>query len=522
MRNKILAVVGCCLLMLFGFGGAAVSAQSTAIATGEVQNLVGGIVEFKKAETGTDTIQKWIDKDLAPNAGMTSEWYIMALSQTGETYDFSAYERALKAYLDKNTSADATNRQKYALALVASGRANDDYVTAAVRETIGQQGIMSWIFGLHLINNGLVGSYTADAVVDEILSLRLSDGGWALYGENADIDVTAMAIQALAPFYAKNEAVRNAVDGALDLLAGKQQVDGGYSGFGAGNPESAAQVVTALSALGIDCTKDARFIKNGSTLIDGMLKYRLADGSFSHIEGGSYNHNATAQVFCALIAYQRLQKGQGSFFVFDTQTVSDGEQTDVSPLGYKFWVSLSAAGLALISCLILIFTKKTHIKNIMVVLLSAALVIAFVQLTDFSAASDYYNGKETVKGSIIGKVNMTIRCDTVVGKSNSEFIPADGVILPVTEFEIEDGDTVYDLLVEAARKFGIQVENDGTTDLAYISGINYLYEYQFGDLSGWVFHVNGTAVSVGCGEFALSDGDVIEWLYTCALGNDLT
>ncbi|MBR1898597.1 MAG: DUF4430 domain-containing protein, partial [Oscillospiraceae bacterium] len=57
--------------------------------------------------------------------------------------------------------------------------------------------------------------------------------------------------------------------------------------------------------------------------------------------------------------------------------------------------------------------------------------------------------------------------------------------------------------------------------MVYIAGINYLYEYEFGDLSGWVYHVNGISPSRGCGDYLLSDGDVIEWLYTCDLGRDL-
>ena len=65
------------------------------------------------------------------------------------------------------------------------------------------------------------------------------------------------------------------------------------------------------------------------------------------------------------------------------------------------------------------------------------------------------------------------------------------------------------------------MENAGQWDMVYIAGINYLYEFDFGDLSGWIYHVNGSAPSVGCGEYILKDGDRIEWLYTCDLGNDL-
>ena len=57
--------------------------------------------------------------------------------------------------------------------------------------------------------------------------------------------------------------------------------------------------------------------------------------------------------------------------------------------------------------------------------------------------------------------------------------------------------------------------------MRYVAGIHYLYEYDFGDLSGWMYHVNGTAPSVCSDAYVLADGDVIEWLYSCEIGNDL-
>ncbi|HOP11591.1 MAG TPA: DUF4430 domain-containing protein [Oscillospiraceae bacterium] len=525
MKSKFFAVFACCLLILASFSGvAALSAQDANNTVDEVLNLADGIVAYNESVSNAASIQEWINTELAEGAGQTSEWYVMALSQSGETYDFSEYTNALIIYLDENEISGAVSRQKYALALIAAGCADDPYVTAIAEESIGQQGIMSFIFGLHLLNNGCINSsYTTDAVIGEILSLRLTDGGWALTGTVSDVDVTAMAIQALAPYYQTNETVKTAVDEAITFLS-EIQLDGGdYSSYGVENPESAAQVAIALSSLGINCMSDSRFIKNENTLFDGMAKYLLSDGSFSHIAGGDYNRIATAQIFIALYAYQRQQANLGSFFIFDTPAVSNGngQETAAQTRGYQFWVSISAAGIALAVCVVLIITKKTHFKNFLAVILAAAAVIAFIQLTDFSKASDYYNGETVQKGEIIGTVTLIIRCDTIIGKSDSEYIPADGVILNTAAFDIADGDTVYDILVEAARKYDIQIENSGTSDLVYIAGINYLYEFQFGDLSGWVFRVNGDVPSVGCGEFVLSDGDVIEWLYSCELGNDL-
>ncbi|MBQ1339454.1 MAG: DUF4430 domain-containing protein, partial [Ruminococcus sp.] len=95
----------------------------------------------------------------------------------------------------------------------------------------------------------------------------------------------------------------------------------------------------------------------------------------------------------------------------------------------------------------------------------------------------------------MGTVTLSIRCDNIAGKSDSDYIPDDGIILDETEFDLEDGETVFDILTEASRTYRIQVENKGSAGgahgMVYIAGINYIYEMDFGDLSGWVYHVNG-------------------------------
>ena len=89
------------------------------------------------------------------------------------------------------------------------------------------------------------------------------------------------------------------------------------------------------------------------------------------------------------------------------------------------------------------------------------------------------------------------------------------------EFDIEEDDTVYDILIEATRRNEIHMENSGTGGMVYIAGINYIYEFDYGDLSGWMYFVNGEEASVGCDSYKLSDGDKIQWLYTRNLGDDL-
>ena len=543
-------------LVLFGVFTGSIAALAKGGDAGMIKDLADGIVAFKLSETGSKDINEWITGALADGAGSTSEWYAVALSQYGVAADFTPYTSALNVYLGNSNIASAATRQRYAIALLACGDKSSGYIASTLADSFGKQGIMSWIFGLHLLNNGCLSlEYNADEIIDEILSLRLPDGGWALTGNSADVDITSMAIQSLAPYYGINDDVSAAVDGAVALLSGKQLADGSFSSYGAPNAESTAQVIIALTSVGIDPLTDARFNKNGATIFDGLLKYRLNDGSFCHTEGGGYNHTATVQAFCSLVALWRFETGRGPLYMFDsisatdngteshtedanadgvTQAVTtDGETgTGISPesidtqlfAGYKLWASIFIVAAACVICVIFYATKRRNVKNYLFIAAVAAVLLVILFATDFQSAGDYY-GSAVKKTDATGTVTLTIRCDTVVGKADYDYIPDDGTILPATEFEIAEGDTVYDILVEAARGYNIQTEFEGNTandhSHAYVSGINYLYEFSFGDLSGWIYRVNGTTQSVSCGSYKLADGDVVEWLYSCELGNDL-
>ena len=553
MKNKLLVGLLSFIILISALGSISVSAENN-MAVDKAQNFIDGIVAFNQSDCN---VQNWINVGLSQNPANGSELYILALSQYGN-YDFTAYKNSLLSYFENNEVSSASSRLKFALVLSAAG-STDSYIGKTTREAIGKQGIMSYVFGLHLLNNVSTDN-TKNEIVNTILSLQKSDGGWAIMGDYGDNDVTAMTIQALAPYYKSDSNVKTAIDKALTLLSDRQKSDGDYASYGIDNPESTAQVLVALSSLGIDCENDSRFIKNGKTLIDGIEKYRLKNSSFCHQIGKDSNANATIQVFYAMVSYIRMTQGKTSLYIFDnakpvkieklpestsestkhestktenaktesTKTEStesivsvDDNKNEPETPSYKFWAILIIIGLGTTAGLVLLILKKKNYKNFIALLIVVAIGITIVCVTNFSSADNYYNVDSIHKENAVGKVTMTIRCDTIVGKGDSEYIPENGIILDTTEFQIAKGDTVYDILVEAAKKYKIQFENEGNAEMAYISGINYLYEFDYGDLSGWVYHVNGEAPSVGCGEYTLSDGDKIEWHYTCNLGNDV-
>ncbi len=498
----------------------------TVSAAGSVEKtdaLLDGIFTCQAGSTAKEDVQAWLDGALCEDAG-GAEWYVLALAQSGEDYDFSNYLQALGAYVSENKISNAVTKQKYALAFLACGVKNE-FTAETAGDSVGKLGVMSLVFGLHMAANGLLSeAYTADSILDMLLSRQLADGGFALTGDHADTDVTAMAVQALAHFR-NQENVQKALSAAVDCLSALMREDGHYVSYGVVNAESAAQVIMALTALEIDIFTDARFIKNEKTLLDTLSAFRLPSGAFSHTIDGEANANATAQAFCALTALCRMQTNQTPFYDLDRAEdavfmPSIKEPTDTtSSFDYRVTLTIVLLALALVVCLVLFLTGKRHPKNFLAVAIVLALLLSFVWFVKIESRDHYYGG-ETEKGEIVGSVTMTIRCDTVAGKD--KHIPKDGVILPVTTFTIDANDTVYDILTEAARTYKIQIDKKGADGLIYVSGIGYLYEFDFGDLSGWTYAVNGGRADVGCDNYDLSDGDEIVWEYTLTLGKDFS
>ncbi|MCL2121314.1 MAG: DUF4430 domain-containing protein [Clostridiales bacterium] len=126
-------------------------------------------------------------------------------------------------------------------------------------------------------------------------------------------------------------------------------------------------------------------------------------------------------------------------------------------------------------------------------------------------------------------VLLSVRCDTLLGnmdllkENKRELVPEDGVILPQTEALAYAGESVFQVLQRELKRAGIHLEFMSTPiyNSAYIEGIYNLYEFDAGELSGWMYSVNGWYPSYGCSRYPLAPDDVIDWQYSCELGRDL-
>lgn len=183
---------------------------------------------------------------------------------------------------------------------------------------------------------------TREMLIDYILGKEITQtsgeiGGWALSGNSPDPDITAMAIQSLAPYYNTNEKVKSAVDRGVTQLSKLQLDNGAYNSWGTMNSESTAQVIVALTALGIDPLEDERFIKvnsktgKESNLLSGIMQFYSEGGGFKHVLDMNTDAMATDQGMYALVAYQRFLDGKSSLYDMQDQinyTLDDVELYD--------------------------------------------------------------------------------------------------------------------------------------------------------------------------------------------------
>ena len=282
--------------------------------TEPTQQYVQAIELYK----GALALQSWLDGELTDNAGKGAEWYALALIKRAPTLDFTGYEAALRERLLSGGITAPATKLKCALVLACLG-SSPSLVQATLDEAIGQNDqLMAWVFGLHVLNAGYIAAnHTAESVVETVLEKRNPDGGWSVTGTTSDVDVTAMTLQALAP-NRDLSGVADAVDGALALLSSRQLESGGFQSYGVENAESSAQVILALTSLGVDA-RDAGFDGGYERILSGLSQFATESGGFSHQIGGDVNELATSQVYLALSSVLASRGGKSSVYLPDVE-----------------------------------------------------------------------------------------------------------------------------------------------------------------------------------------------------------
>ncbi|WP_277668799.1 DUF4430 domain-containing protein [Caproiciproducens galactitolivorans] len=256
------------------------------------------------------------------------EWTVLALARSGAQVPknyYNTYYQNVVNYVKKKegnlSSSKYTEYSRAIIGLTAIGRDPRNVGSynlirpLADFDKVKYQGINGPIFALIALDTANYDMPEAEKgkaqnsrekMVEYILSKEIPGGGWALSGSTPDPDITAMALQALSK-YKQQSDVAEAIERGLNTLSRLQRNDGGYQSWGTLNAESTAQVIVALTELGIDPKSDSRFIKSdGSWLLSALSRFYIPEKGFSHILNAKADAMATDQCAYALAAYNRL------------------------------------------------------------------------------------------------------------------------------------------------------------------------------------------------------------------------
>ena len=284
---------------------------------------------------------------LTGNSGFSAgtaicDWTAIAYKELGIDDDFDGYLAELEAKVTEEYAADggldstkATEWHRTILVVTALGgdatafgihpdgtKINlvADGIYNYINEDLANQGINGFIYALLALDCGGYeipeGSrYTREYILSALVAEQHEDGSFG-FGDRSDIDMTGMALHALAP-YSDYPDIKAAIDAGFDFLSSAQNGDGTFDGMGEKTSESASQVIVALCANGFDPRTDERFIKHGTSVYDALFDFRQSDKTFSHTpDDGKGDALATDQALMAFMALLNFENGKSGAFIF--------------------------------------------------------------------------------------------------------------------------------------------------------------------------------------------------------------
>lgn len=559
------------------------------------EEYLNNVLEYVKAETYNpslgSTYGEWAVLAEARGNVSASVWYDKYLSniaksvasmngkldptstQTKHT-EYSRVILALTALGEDATKFTGSNGTVYNLVEPLFDQSGGKYL-------VSEQGNNGTAFALIALDSG---SYYKDATgttarnvwINSLLDAQISDGSWGIDADfpGPNVDMTAMVVQALAPYCSTNATVKAAVDKAVEWLSAEYQETGDY-----GSSESAAQVIVALSALGIDARTKADFQYKGISVLSNFLSYADPNSKgFLHDKqpNSTVNQMASEQAAYTLVAYDRYVNG--SKRLYDMSDVTKRENADaqavidmINQIGYvdessynaiaearNAYNKLSAADKAKVenyntltaaetSYKAILKQKRTEQYNLLKThydeLLNdktkkygtaakkkLASILQQAQ-TDMNAAESCERVTAIYEKAITdldavkpGDIEVTFRligaleATQDVDLTTDSYLPEYVTWVPTKTYALQENATVYDLFTEAMSDAGLRyigAESNYVSTIYAPSclGGYALSEFTNGKKSGWMYTVNGTHPNQGLKNWTLKDGDVVIWHY---------
>lgn len=559
------------------------------------EEYLNNVLEYVKAETYNpslgSTYGEWAVLAEARGNVSASVWYDKYLSNMATTVaskngkldntstqtkhtEYSRVILALTSLGEDATKFTGSNGTVYNLVEPLFEKNGSTY-------RVSEQGNNGTAFALIALDSGnyydnATGTTARNAWIKSLCDAQINNGAWGIDADfpGSNVDMTAMVVQALAPYCSTNATVKAAVDKAVEWLSAEYQKTGDY-----GSSESAAQVIVALSALGIDAKTDSRFQHNGISVLSNFLSYADPNSKgFLHDKqpNSTVNQMASEQAAYTLVAYDRYVNG--SKRLYDMSDVTKRENADaqavidmINQIGYVDESSYNAIAEARNAYNKLSAADKDKVKNydtLTAAETSYKAILKQKQTDQYKALKAHYddllNDKTKKYGTAAKKklasilqqaqtdMNAAESCERVtaiyekaitdldavkpgdievtfrligaleatqdVDLTTDSYLPEYVTWVPTTTYAQQENATVYDLFTEAMSDAGLRyigAESNYVSTIYAPSclGGYALSEFTNGKKSGWMYTVNGTHPNQGLKNWTLKDGDVVIWHY---------
>jgi prenyltransferase beta subunit len=320
----------------------AVIDASTGVVTGAVDHFTKfAVIDKSKLEfTATlSEVSQAIDAAVSKVLSHSdlSDWEAVALAAAGKKIPDHYLPSVEKLLKERNGQLrNVTDYERMALGVQAAGGDPQNIAGVDLIEKIynndrmTSQGANGPIFALMVLQKGnysipATAKWNRESLLAWLLQQQNADGSWSLvHGEEPNVDLTGMALVALAPFMDRPE-VKQAADKALLWLSKEQTASGGFKLAGQENSESISWVLLAQASLGIG-PADPRFAKANGNTLTSLLSYQQADGGFAHIKGEASGQIPTEQALLALAMYRNVMKDPAPV------SASSGEYADAADI----------------------------------------------------------------------------------------------------------------------------------------------------------------------------------------------
>ena len=559
------------------------------------EEYLNNVLEYVKAETYNpslgSTYGEWAVLAEARGNVSASVWYDKYLSNIAKSV------ASMNGKLDPtSTQTKHTEYSRVILALTALGEDATKFTGSngtvynlveplfeknGSTYRVSEQGNNGTAFALIALDSGnyydnATGTTARNAWIKSLCDAQINNGAWGIDADfpGSNVDMTAMVVQALAPYCSTNATVKAAVDKAVEWLSAEYQKTGDY-----GSSESAAQVIVALSALNIDAKIDSRFQHNGISVLSNFLSYADPNSKgFLHDKqpNSTVNQMASEQAAYTLVAYDRYVNG--SKRLYDMSDVTKRENADaqavinliaaIGPVGEGSYNAIAEARNAYNKLSAADKAKVENYNTLTAAETSYKAILKQKQIDQYKALKAHYddllNDKTKKYGTAAKKklasilqqaqtdMNAAESCERVtaiyekaitdldavkpgdieitfrligaleatqdVDLTTDSYLPEYVTWVPTKTYALQENATVYDLFTEAMSDAGLRyigAESNYVSTIYAPSclGGYALSEFTNGKKSGWMYTVNGKHPNQGLKNWTLNDGDVVIWHY---------